>query len=268
MADRVIAISDKLSDLDLIRLYMPITHFTQIEIGKKNSTFLVTPKRFWSSLYFASCLQDVIMYDGELEQYLAGSDVVTKQFMVLQDAEEHTISNILCVKQSTMDRFNVHSNKLRMLRAWIHDRQNHLKSRTHGIHGIVFPGFGDQMLADIFRHLHCQLYIQPVAPITIEDKKPTADIPYSYFELRVNYQRLLEMIAMARLCIGLPGPFTYLSIYLNIPTVLVITTAETPKEVPSFWPHVQRAYCPQGLFNNELAKSVIESSLFYEYIES
>lgn len=268
MNEKVIAIDDKLTDLDLAYLYIPLSHYAMRESGQKKNAYIVAPKRFWSTMFLASCFSDVLLYDGQLETYLAGSKVVTDNFIVIDQTNDEFLQSRLKIKMSSIDRFNVYNQRMRMVRAWVHDRASAIHCRNHGVHGVVFPGMDIDMLADLFSHLHCKLNIQPICPIILGQKKPEEKIPYSHFEINVNYQRLLEIVSSARMCIGLPGPFTHLSIHLNIPTVLVMYQHEMPIKITSFWGHVKKEYCPDRRATHELLRAVDDSAWFYEYLES
>lgn len=268
MTDKVIALSDELSDLDLACCYIPMSHFALVELGKKNNTFVVAPKRYWSTLYHAGCFGDVVMFDGTLESYLSGIKQVTDNFIIIEKADDELLAQLLLVKISPMDRFQVYNNRLRMLRALVHDRSMPHKSRNRGVHGVIFPGFEIPMLTSLFSYLHTNLHIQPVAPIISGERRPDARFPYGHFEIQVNYQRLLEIIASAKFCVGLPGPFTYISIYMNIPTAVIVYEHEMPKRIPGFWGHVQRVYCPERICDNGVLRAVEEVNFFYEYLSS
>lgn len=264
--DKVIAISDKIDDLSLIYAYIPLNHFALRELGKKNKTYLVAPRRYWSSFFFAGCFADVVFYDGLLDEYLAGSKVVTDNFLIIDKIDKEVIQQKLQVKTSSLDRFNVYNNKLKLLRAAIHDRATAISSRNKGTHGVIFPGLEEQMQSKLFAHLHNRLYIQPVAPLPPGEPRPQNIPPFGHFEINVTYARLLEIVTHARLCIGLPSAYTYLSIYLNIPTFLVMYDSYLPDKIMTSWGHVQRLYLPERLTTNELLKQVDHSAFFYEYL--
>lgn len=266
--NKALAISNRLSDLDLISLYIPTSHYAMVQAGKNTGIFLFAPKRFWSTFYNASCFAAVYPYEGELSDYVSKSKLGLEDFIALEESNDAYVRDKLDVGFGATDRFVIYNNRLRMLRAWVNDRSIPHTSRNRGVHAVIFPGFEDQMLAELFRYMHCTLCVQPVSPLINQDMRPTAPLPYSHFEAKVNYQRLLEMVASARFCVGLPGPFTYLSIHLNIPTVVVTYDGTVPEKLAAYWGHVNCVSCPQKQWNHELLRAIDEASFFHEYLVS
>lgn len=265
MPDRIIALSDRLSDFELAYVYLPCAHYALKQIQNKFKTVILAPKKFWAEIYRLGSFHELIIYPDTLEEMFGNVKKSMRDLICFGPEDVELVAERLHVDVKPIDRIQITNNKFRLLRSLAADRHDAKFARNKGVMACIAPDLDQKLASFFFRELHCNLGIPAIMPVpagyTIETK-----VPYGLFEMRTTMFRLVELLLMSRVCIGPPGPFTYLAIHLNIPTAIIGATPDISDKLGLYWGHAKCiSVTPMGLPHDAI-HTLEEAINFYEYL--
>lgn len=235
MRQKKLLLIDDASDVNIVELYNTISYYSTIN-SNRFDVEVALPKNYWGSLYNFSGVNYFEYEEYEKRDLIDKSHNIISSFTNLQRIQEQ-----LGIKYFTSDNFDVYTSGYEYLKSLIRDRSDFAKCRNQGVHCLVF---------------------ESTAQLKFNKSKDHKRIPFIRINQSQLYKysisRLLELILLARACIGDYCGATVVSMMCNVPTAIIHSEPEKVRM------HTARPHTFVGNYFNYY-QVICDALDFYEY---